>query len=159
MRNGTDYLSSMKQPSSLDMRVARHFQSLAPRSRNFSLTCEFCSFYHPLPDQLEHRAWAKGKEAFQHYFGNATDYFIGACEYINLKTGWSIPKAIKVVVLNGVARKVCGGIALKTLNEIKIRWTNSEFTLTVFHELIHLFKKEWSEAQVEQKALELMLGL
>lgn len=149
----------MRQPSPLDMRVAGYFQSLAPRSRNFSITCEFYSLYHPEPDRLEHRAWAKGKEEFQRYFGNAPNYFAGACEYINLKTGWSIPKSIKVVILNGVASKVSSGIAFKTWNEIKVRWTNREFTWAVFHELIHLFKKEWDEMKVEQKALELMLGL
>ena len=159
-----------KKPSGLDKRAARGFQELANMSDFFPVTCRFRRFRKT--DIGEHVFWPAGAEEFRTHFGYAANYFAGALEYVRLATGWNYPyRSLDVIVLERRKRsglpmrpQTSSGAATVGLHgfksgDIHLVWANGEFTWTVFHELVHLFKKGWEEDRVEQQALRLTLGV
>jgi len=148
------------KPSALDKRAAKGFQELANVSDFFPVTCRFRRFVK-LGDQV---FWPVGAEEFRAHFGYAANYFAGALEYVRLATGWSYPyHSLDVTILKG-KRQISSGVATVGLGgpksgDIHLVWANGEFTWTVLHELVHLFKKGWEEDRVEQQALRLTLGV
>lgn len=159
----------MKQPSELDKRASEGFQALASESAFFAVECRFRKLFRRY-GRAEHPFWAKGAEEFRKHFGNGASYFAGVLEYVHLATGWAYPfKALMVVVFDGKKRRTSSGVAFriglsaKPINhhagEIRVFWANGEFTLTVLHELVHLFKKDMDEDWVEQQAVKLVMGV
>ncbi|GAI03725.1 unnamed protein product [marine sediment metagenome] len=157
-------ITPMIEPSDLDKRAAKGFQALANESSFFPVTCRFRRIVKP---DTDHVFWSKGAEEFKVHFGNAANYFAGALEYIHLATGWSYPYHDLEVVVLGSKRRTSNGCAFyppglrgdPKSGEVRIFWANDEFTWTVLHELIHLFKKGMDEDWVEQQALKLTLGV
>ncbi len=155
-----------REPSELDKRAAEGFQELANVSRFFLVTCRFRRILHKADGGIDHTLWPKGVDEFRMHFGSGANYFAGALEYVRLATGWTYPyRSLDVMVLPAGRRKISGGVAMgpglldPKSGENRIYWANGEFTLTVFHELVHLFKKGWEEDRVEQQALKLTLGV
>lgn len=125
-------------------------------------------------DSVEHTFWPKGAEEFRMHFGPAANFFAGALEYIRLATGWKYPyHSLDVMVFNS-KKPTSGGFAIyppgltgnPNGSEARIFWADGEFTMTVLHELIHLFKKtkvlpppDKYEEWVEQQALILTVGI
>jgi hypothetical protein len=149
-----------RKPSDLDKRAARGFQELANISDFFPVTCRFRRINKPSSRVF----WPEGAEEFRAHFGYAANYFAGAFEYIRLATGWYYPyRSLDVTILKG-KRQTSSGAATVGLHgfksgDIHLVWANGEFTWTVLHELVHLFKKGWEEDRVEQQALRLTLGV
>ena len=160
------------------MRAAKGFQILANEGSFFFVDCRFRKVVTSASDGIDHIFWAKGAEEFKTYFGYAANYFAGALEYMRLATGWGYPyRSLEVTLLRGrKSRKTSSGFALcpglrgAKIGEIRIFWEDGEFTLTVLHELVHLFKNAWLKARfnmdikaeedwVEQQALKLTMGL
>lgn len=153
-----------KQPSALDKRVAQGFQELANQSHFFQVSCRFRRVIRPKGENIVHVFWPKGAEEFKAHFGSAANYFAGALEYVRLATGWHCPsRGLEVMVFDGKG-KITSGFAIHSAfrnpkyGEIRINWANGEFTITVLHELVHLFKKGWDEERVEQEALRLTVS-
>ena len=175
---------SLKKPSNLDIRVAKRFQELARESTFFSVECRFRLLVRTNRIEvvegkeepckhIEHKFWSRGAEEFQKYFGNAANYFAGALEYVHRATGWQYPYKGLIVMIMNEKRPTSGGFAMpppglqglkNRSGEIRILWADGEFTLTVLHELVHLFKpkiggEEEREDWVERQALRLTLGI
>lgn len=155
----------MKKPSDLDKRAAKRFQILAQEGAYFSVTCRFRKVIRT-DELVEHHYWTRGAKEFRKQFGNAPDYFAGAIEYLHLMTGWKYPYPELLVTIFSSKRRISGGLAIlppgprnSKSGEIRICWSNGEFTTTVFHELVHLFKKGSKEDWVEQQALKLTMGI
>jgi len=165
----------MRKPSALDKRAAERFQTLANEAAFRSVECRFrrvVRTVHPIDADTgpEHGLWPQGAKEFKGHFGPAANYFAGAMEYIHLATGWKYPHPGLLVMVFNIRWKTSGGIAIQPpglagtgVGEIRVFWANGEFTLTVLHELIHLFKVEigsqFGEDWVEQQALKLTLGI
>ncbi|MBA7645330.1 hypothetical protein ES703_53085 [subsurface metagenome] len=148
----------VRKPSDLDKRAASGFQELANECSFFPVSCRFRR------STASRGYWLQGAEEFRRHFGYAANYFAGALEYIRLATGWNYPyRSLNVFVLKGKRRITSGsatvGLQGPKSGEIHLGWANGEFTLTVLHELVHLFKKGWEEDRVEQQALRLTLGV
>lgn len=148
----------MRNPSSLDVRAAKAFVELGRVSEWFDVECRFDRL---LPDHSTAIISKKLRLEFERWFGNGPEYFAGALEYVRLATSWYYGyKHLKVKVRQmNKRRKISGGTALKPLGEIILDWRNGEFTLTVLHELVHLFKPMESEDWVETRAFRLLIGL
>lgn len=154
-------------PSALDLRAAEAFHILARMDGFRPVYCRFRRFDRR-PEMYEHKDYARD-EAFGSYFGNAPDYFAGAIEYVRLATGWHYSlKVLDVVVVTNGRRKVSQGTVFqmgKNRGEMIISWHGGEFTLTVLHEIVHLFRPvfwggdEYHEKWVEEQALKLTLGI
>ncbi|MBA7479315.1 hypothetical protein ES708_16911 [subsurface metagenome] len=150
----------VRKPSDLDKRAARGFQELANISTFFPVSCRFRRIVKPNARGF----WLQGAEEFNKHFGYASNYFAGALEYIRLATGWSYPyHSLDVTILKGKRQTSSGaatvGLGGPKSGDIHLVWANGEFTWTVLHELVHLFKKGWEEDRVEQQALRLTLGV
>lgn len=173
----------MKNPSELDIRAAKKFQALARVGAFFPVECTFKRVVKtecvelfegkeaPYTD-IKHVPWLKGAEEFRQHFGIPASYFAGALEYTQAATGWVYPYSQLHIRVLSNSRRTSGGIALyppglknTKSGEIRVGWANGEFTLTVFHELIHLFKRynlktdsiDKYEPWVEQQALRLTM--
>lgn len=175
---------NFKEPSNLDIRVAKRFQDLAREGSFFPVECRFRLVIRTNRTEsvegkkepythIAHKSWLKGAEEFRKHFGNAANYFAGALEYVHRATGWQYPCNGLIVMIMDEKKPTSGGFALpppglqgvkNRSGEIRIFWADGEFTLTVLHELVHLFKPKigggeaW-EDWVEQQALELTLGI
>ena len=152
----------------IDYRAIDAFQELAN-------LCDFrpveCIFKQWVSDS-DKALWPQGKTRWGQIFGNAPNYFAGAVEYIRLATGWYIPdfRSLEVEVVkarNG--RRVSTGLSASTgkRKKVWVVWAEHEVTLTVLHELIHLFKPqphcggrdEDFERWVENQASKLLMGI
>lgn len=154
-----------KETSALDKRAALGFQELAKESAYFSVTCRFRRVVKT-EESVKHEFWPKGMKLFQEHFGNPASFFAGVLEYIRLATGWPYPYRGLAVMVFACHHQTSAGYAIYPpglLNtgagEIRVNWAEGEFTLTVIHELVHLFKKGAEEDWVEQRALMLTLGI
>lgn len=153
-------------PSALDLRASEAFHILARMDGFRVVECKFRKLDHR-PDMYEDKDYTHDG-GFAGYFGNAPDYFAGAIEYVRLATGWHYPlKSLEVVVVTNGRRKVSSG-AVVAMGEHRtkmiVNWHGSEFTLTVLHEIVHLFKPtvmgdDYYEQWVEEQALKLTLGI
>lgn len=151
-----------KELSDLDKRAAREFQELANSSAFFPVTCRFRKVEKSEKSGVSHVFWPKGAAEFRTHFGNAANYFGGALEYIRLATGWNYPYQGLEVIVFPRRRRTSSGIAIcngSRAGEIYVFWGELEFTWTVLHELIHLFKKESEEGWVEKEAFRFMMEL
>ncbi len=151
------------EPSDLDKRAAKEFQELANVSGFFPVTCRFRRVIR-VDERVEHGFWPTGAEEFKKHFGNAASYFAGAFEYIRLATGWRYPYPGLYVRVFNCKGETSGaiyppGIRGTRDGEACVFWAKGEFTLTVLHELVHLFKKGSDEDWVEQQALKLTMGV
>lgn len=153
-------------PSALDLRAAEAFHIFARMDGFRVVDCRFRRLDRR-PERYEHKDYVRD-EAFVQYFGNPPDYFAGAIEYVRLATGWHYPlKVLEVVVVTNGKHKVSSGAVLpmgKKRQEMIVSWHGSEFTLTVLHEVVHLFKPifwsdDYYEKWVEEQALKLTLGI
>lgn len=154
-----------KEPSDLDGRAARGFQELARESAFFPVSCRFRRIVKT-EESVDHKFWPKGANLFREHFGNPASFFAGALEYIRLATGWKYPcPGLEVRVLKSKHQNSSGcalhppGLLRNGAGEIRVNWADGEFTLTVIHELVHLFKKGVEEDWVEHRALMLTLGI
>ncbi|GAI69134.1 unnamed protein product [marine sediment metagenome] len=149
----------VREPSDIDKRAARGFQELANMSTFFPVSCRFRRKV-----KSDRGFWPEGAEEFKKHFGYASNYFAGALEYVRLATGWLYPyRSLDATILKG-KRQTSSGAATVGLHgfksgDIHLVWANGEFTWTVLHELVHLYKKGWEEDRVEQQALRLTLGV
>lgn len=153
-------------PTDIDKRAAGGFQVLAEESSFFPVTCRFRKVVKT-KEGIGHQFWLEGAREFRECFGNPANFFAGAFEYVRLATGWEYPYlGLQVMVHNSRKHQISGGYAFYPPGlsntkdgEIRVIWANGEFTLTVFHELVHLFKRGAEEDWVEQQALKLTLGV
>ena len=162
----------MMKPSDLDKRAAVGFQELAKQADYFPVTCRFRKPKRTLVttadedpwERVDHVFWPEGAEEFTKHFGHGASYFAGALEYVRLATGWGNPyRSLDVTVLKS-RRKISNGFFFKygfhgKGPEVRIIWANGEFTLTVLHELVHVFKGAGNEQWVEEQALKLTMGV
>ena len=138
-----------RQPSRLDYQAAGHFAALARTAAFFDVLCRFGQM------QTTGRGRSKGRHRqgsllgraeFEEYFGNAPDYFAGAVEYVRLATGWVYPRpALRVTLhlvrdIDGVSSGVVLNCPRTRPGEIFLSWRDQEFTVTVLHELVHIFR-------------------
>ncbi len=143
--------------------AAKSFQALAKEAPFFPVTCRFRRVLRT-NEETRHTLWPTSAEKFRQQFGNAANFFAGALEYVRLSTHWEYPyPELFVMVLNNKRPKSNGfaiyppGLLRTKSGEIRILWAKEELTLTVFHELVHLFKgRESGEDWVEQQALKLI---
>lgn len=167
----------MKKPSDLDKRAAKEFQALATESPFFPVECRFrlvvrtkCAEFVEGKEEsytrIAHELWPKGVEEFKKYFGNGASFFAGALEYVRLATGWKYPYPGLLITVLSSKKQTSGGVAFyppglsrSNKGEIRINWADGEFTLTVLHELVHLFRRGREEDWVEQQALRLTMGV
>ncbi len=171
-------LITIRQPSKLDVSAARHFSTLAKDGSLVPVECRFGVMFTGVNDGhkfQDRNSWPNGPVEFERFFGDVTGYFEGALNYVAKAINCQFPRPSLEVIIHSEDNldKASTGIALTGLplsraGKIYLTWRNAEFTLTVLHELVHLFRPPCSgvlafteqvkreEKLVETKALELI---